>query len=157
LAATGKQEFAMTFREGPVDIEAMQSAQKAPPPTPNLMVGRPTNWGAVVLVSRERLEAPSQRVTVFNTSPNQTHFVIDRQMLGHELRSGEKKEIEMLVDEIAAFRELGRPNRGVYPSGALAGQPLPPHPLRFIDLPAPPSARRDDGGGGDNPPSAGNP
>jgi hypothetical protein len=41
----------------------------------------------------------------------------------------------MPVDEIAAFRELGRPNRGVYTSGPLVGEPLPPHPLRFIDLP----------------------
>jgi hypothetical protein len=94
---------------------------------------------------------------VLNTSPVQTHIVIDRFMNGHELQSGQKKEIEMLVNEIAAFRELGRPNRGVYPSGPLAGQPLPPHPLRFIDLPATPSARQDDGGRGDNPPSAGNP
>ena len=44
----------------------------------------------------------------------------------------------MLVDEIAAFRELGRPNRGVYTSAPLAGQPLPTHPLRFVDLPDPP-------------------
>jgi hypothetical protein len=75
-------------------------------------------------------------VTVLNTSPVQTHIVIDRFMNGHELRPGEKKEVEMLVDEIEAFRKVGRPNRGVYPSGPLAGQPLPPHPPRFIDLPA---------------------
>jgi hypothetical protein len=43
-------------------------------------------------------------------------------------RPGDKKKIEMLVDEIAAFRKLGQPNRGVYASGPLAGQPLPPHP-----------------------------
>jgi hypothetical protein len=53
----------------------------------------------------------------------QTHIVIDRFMNGHELRPGERKEVEMLVDEIAAFRELGRPNRGVYTSGPLAGHP----------------------------------
>jgi hypothetical protein len=56
-------------------------------------------------------------------------------MNGHELRPGQKKEIEMLVDEIAAFRELDRPNHGAYASGPLTGQPLPPHPLRFVDLP----------------------
>jgi hypothetical protein len=61
---------------------------------------------------------PSQRVTVMNTSQSQPHIVIDRFMNGHELRPGEKKEIDMLVDEIAAFRELGRPNRGFYPSAA---------------------------------------
>jgi hypothetical protein len=130
----------MMFREGPVDLEAMLGAQRAAPPAPNLAIPRPLHWGAVVLVSRERLEAPSQRVTVLNTSPVQTHFVIDRHMNGHELRPGKKKEVEMLVDEIAAFRELGRPNRGVYTSGPLTGQPLPPHPLRFVDLPDLPSA-----------------
>ena len=127
----------MTFHEGPVDLEAMQRAQKAAPPAANLVIPRPTQSG-VILVSRERLAATSQRVVVMNTSPVQTHIVIDRFMNGHELRPGEKKEVEMLVDEIAAFRELGRPNRGVYPSGPLAGQPLPPHPLRFVDLPDPP-------------------
>jgi hypothetical protein len=45
------------------------------------------------------------------------------------------RRMRRTVDEIEAFRQLGRPNRGVYPSGPLAGQPLPPHPLRFIDLP----------------------
>jgi hypothetical protein len=118
----------------------MQRAQKAAPPAPNLVIPRPTQSGAVILTSRERLEASSQRITVMNTSPVQTHIVIDRFMNGHELRPGEKKEVEMLVDDIAAFRELGRPNRGVYPSGPLTGQPLPPHPLRFIDLPDPPSS-----------------
>jgi hypothetical protein len=130
----------MTFHEGPVDLQAMQRAEKAAPPAPNLVIPRLTPSGAVVLMSRERLEAPSQRVTVMNTSPIQTHIVIDRFMNGHELRPGEKKEVEMLVDEIAAFRELGRPNRGVYASGPLTGQPLPPHPLRFVDLPDPSSA-----------------
>jgi hypothetical protein len=130
----------MTFHEGPVDFEAMQRTEKAAPPAPNLVIPRPTQWGAVIQVTRERLEAPSQRITVLNTSPIQTHIVIDRFMNGHELRPGEKKEVEMLVDEIAAFRELGRPNRGVYMSGPLAGQPLPPHPLRFVDLPEPPPA-----------------
>jgi hypothetical protein len=138
----------MTFHEGPVDLEAIQRAQNAAPPAANLVIRRPTQSGPVILMTRERLEAPSQRVTVMNTSPIQTHIVIDRFMNGHELRPGEKhelrpgekKEVEMLVDEIAAFRELSRPNRGVYPSGPLAGQPLPPHPLRFVDLPDPPPA-----------------
>jgi hypothetical protein len=134
----------------------MQRAPKATPHAPNLVIPRPTQTGTLLMI-RERLEAPSQRVTVMNTSPIQTHIVIDRFMNVHELRPGEKKEIEMLADEIAEFRKLGRPNRGVYPAGPLAGRPLPPHPLRFIDLPVPPSARQDDGGGGDNPPSVRNP
>jgi hypothetical protein len=86
----------MTFHEGPVDLEAMQRAQKAAPAAPNLVIPRPAQAGSVLFVSRERLEAPSQRVTVMNISPIQTHIVIDRHMHGHELRPGEKKEIEML-------------------------------------------------------------
>ena len=70
VAATGKQEYAMTFHEGPVDLEAMQGAQKAAPPAPNLVVPQPTHLGVVMLVSRERLEAPWQRVTVLNSSPS---------------------------------------------------------------------------------------
>jgi hypothetical protein len=121
----------MTFHEGPVDLQALQGSQKAAPAAPNLVLPQ------VILVSRERLEAPSQRVTVTNSSPVQTHIVIDRFMNGHELLPRQKKEIEMLVDESAEFRKLGRPNRGVYPAGPLAGQPLPAHPLRFVDLPDP--------------------
>jgi hypothetical protein len=151
-------EDTMAFREGPVDLEALQRAQKAAPAAPNLVIPRPTQAGAVLMVTRERLEAPSQRVTVLNTSPNQNHIVMDRHMRGHELRPGERKEVEMLVDEIEAFRKLGAPHRGMYtPMGKQYPIPLPQHPLRFIDLPAPPSARQDDGGGGDNLPSVGNP
>jgi hypothetical protein len=147
----------MTFQEGPVDLEAMQRAQKAAPAAPNLVLPRPTQSGSVLLVSRERFEAPSQWVTVMNTSPVQTHIVLDRFMNGHELKPGERREVEMLVDEIEAFRKLGAPNRGMYtPMGKQYPIPLPPHPLRFIDIPAPPSARRDDGGGGDNSPSVRN-
>jgi hypothetical protein len=67
------------------------------------------------------------------------------------LRPGEKKEIDLPVDEIEAFRSLSAPNRGVYRVGPQAGLPLPPHPLRFIDIPQAPSKRVDDGGGGDIP------
>ena len=99
--------------------------------------------------SSERLKAPHQLVRVQNTSPVQTHVVIDCQQNGQELRPGEIKEVDMLVDDIASFRELARPNRGFYTHGHLFGRPLPQHPLRFVDLPTPASARVDDGGGGD--------
>ena len=35
----------------------------------------------------------------------QNHIVIDRFNVGHELRPGEAREMEMLNDEIANFRE----------------------------------------------------
>jgi hypothetical protein len=104
------------------------------------------------LPSSERLKAPHQLVRVQNTSPVQTHIVIDRQQNGHELRPGEIKEVDMLVDDIASLRELARPNRGFYTHGHLFGRPLPQHPLRFVDLPTPALARVDDGGGGDGHP-----
>ena len=51
--------------------------------------------------SKERLNAPSSRVIVKNTSEVQNHIVIDRFNVGHELRPGEAREMEMLNDEIA--------------------------------------------------------
>jgi hypothetical protein len=61
--------------------------------------------------TKERLEAPSSRVTVQNTSTNQNHIVIDRYNVGHELRPGERREMEMLNAEIASFQEHRRPGR----------------------------------------------
>jgi hypothetical protein len=88
---------------------------------------------------------------VWNSSQGQTHVIIDRHQYAHVLHPGEKKEVDLPVDEIEAFRNLSAPNRGVYLSGPYAGAPLPPHPLRFIDIPLAPSKRVDDGGGGDSP------
>ena len=65
--------------------------------------------------SKERLNAPSSRVIVKNTSEVQNHIVIDRFNVGHELRPGEAREMEMLNDEIANFQEQRRPDR-FYPS-----------------------------------------
>ena len=61
--------------------------------------------------SKERLNAPSSRVIVKNTSEVQNHIVIDRFNVGHELRPGEAREMEMLNDEIASFQEQRRPDR----------------------------------------------
>jgi len=80
--------------------------------------------------SKERLAAPSSQVTVKNTSEAQTHIVVDRYNVGHELRPGEKRNMEMLNDEIEAFRELRRPDR-FYPANdpTKPGRLKPPHPL----------------------------
>ena len=45
--------------------------------------------------SKERLNAPSSRVIVKNTSEIQNHIVIDRFNVGHELRPGEAREMEL--------------------------------------------------------------
>ena len=76
--------------------------------------------------SKERLDAPSSRVIVKNTSEVQNHIVIDRFNVGHELRPGEAREMEMLNDEIASSRS----------SAALTGSTPPLIP------PSPPSRSR---------------
>ena len=65
--------------------------------------------------SKERLNAPSSRVIVKNTGEVQNHIVIDRFNVGHELRPGEAREMEMLNDAIANFQEQRRPDR-FYPA-----------------------------------------
>lgn len=85
-----------------------------------------------------RLDAPHQRVRVKNTDPLQTHILVDRFLHGHTLAPGQEAEVDMVNTEIEAFRNLARADRGVYRSGYKAGQPLPPHPLRFLDIPEAP-------------------
>ena len=86
--------------------------------------------------SKERLNAPSSRVIVKNTS-EQHHIVIDRFNVGHELRPGEAREMEMLNDEIANasggnFQEQRRPDR-FYP-GTTTLKPL--HPIIIEGVPS---------------------
>jgi hypothetical protein len=147
------------MQEGPVDLDALVAKNRPPSASEMIIAPKldqprvpPLTPQVIVVADSNRLNKPSQRVTVLNTSRATNHIVIDRFMHGHELRPGEMKEIEMVADEIEAFRLLGRENRGIYTSGHLVGQPLPPHPLRFLDLPNLPSARQDDGGGGDGHP-----
>jgi hypothetical protein len=149
------------MRDGPVDLDSLR--QKVPPQASDMVtpvtIVKPTPHPAVpqmvMLADDRRLRSDHHTVTVRNTSHNQAHIIVDRHMNCHELRPGESKQVDMLDDEVAAFRELGRPNRGVYSSGHLAGMPLPAHPLQFPEMPLPESARIDDGGGGDSgPPSA---
>jgi hypothetical protein len=61
--------------------------------------------------SAERLAKPSQRVTVFNSHPLQTHIIRDRFMQGHELQPGQRKEIELLAEDIQYFVRERDPSR----------------------------------------------
>ncbi|HEY6613496.1 MAG TPA: hypothetical protein VIZ32_03230 [Vicinamibacterales bacterium] len=87
--------------------------------------------------TKERLDAKHTRVTVQNTSPNQNHIVIDRYNVGHELRPGERREMEMLDSEIANFQEYRRPGRFFpeidpeHPEGRMK----PPHPIVIEGVP----------------------
>jgi hypothetical protein len=146
--------------EGPVNLEALR--QKTPPSASEMVTTvtldkprpQPNVPQMVMLPSKERLDASHHYTTVKNTSQNQVHIVMDRSMTCHDLMPGESKIIDMIDHEVEAFRELGRPNRGVYTVGHMAGLPLPAHPLQFPDLILPESARIDDGGGGDNGPQS---
>ena len=106
-----------TIRTGP--LSAQYHAPMRPEPT------------------KERLDAKHTRVTVQNTSVNQNHIVIDRYNVGHELRPGERREMDMLDIEIASFQEHRRPGRFYpeidpeYPEGKL--KPL--HPIVIHDVP----------------------
>ena len=83
-----------------------------------------------------RLAAPSTLVIIQNTSEAQIHIVVDRFNVGHELRPGEKRQIEMLNDEIESFREQRKPGR-LYPNidPLRAGMPKPLHPILIVDVP----------------------
>jgi hypothetical protein len=123
------------MQEGPVDLAAPSNPDAVikpeiqqptrPHPVPQMMIMPPPG----------RLDEKHQRVKVMNTGP-QTHIVVDRNYNGIEIAPGQTVEIDMTVDDIAAFQELTRPGRGFYTSGHLVGKPLPQHPLRFVDIPA---------------------
>ena len=87
--------------------------------------------------SWERLNAPCSRVWVKNTSENQVHIVIDKYNNGHELRPGERKEMEMLNEEIANFQMHSLPDR-YYPANdpAAPGRPKPKHPIQIEGVPS---------------------
>jgi hypothetical protein len=82
--------------------------------------------------SWERLNAPCSRVWVKNTSEMQTHIVIDKYNNGHELKPGERQEMEMLNEEIAAFQSHSLPDR-YFPVNdpAMPGRPKPKHPIQI--------------------------
>jgi hypothetical protein len=80
----------------------------------------------------EQLHAPCSRVTVRNTSDVQTHIVVDKYNVGHELRPGQKVEMELLNEDIARFQELRLPDR-YFPASdpAKPAQLKPPHPIKI--------------------------
>lgn len=104
----------------------MNAIRPPPPDHPYFAPMRPEpTW--------ERLQEPSSRVRVTNTSENgQIHVVIDRFMVGHELRAGQSVEIEMIHDEIARFQEMRRTDR-YYPviDPQKPGRAKPLHPIKI--------------------------
>jgi hypothetical protein len=80
--------------------------------------------------SADDLAQPSQWVRVRNTSPAQTHIVIDRYKGGHTLAPGEACTIEMTVQAIEYFRQQRNPDRFF-----ADGRRKPLHPILIEDVP----------------------
>ena len=59
--------------------------------------------GDMPRASASRLAEPSSRVWAYNTDNEQTHIVMDRYLVGHELLPGRGKEMEMLNRDIEYF------------------------------------------------------
>jgi hypothetical protein len=91
--------------------------------------------------SEARLKADHTRVTVKNTAMAQNHIVIDRFNVGHELRPGETREMDMVNSEIENFLEQRRPGRFYPEIDPLSpqGRPKPPHPIEIVGYSAKPS------------------
>jgi hypothetical protein len=87
------------------------------------------------VATQERLAKPSQYVLLFNSSEVQSHGVTDRWQQTQMLAPLEKREVCMVVDELATLIELSRTDRGFYTYGPLRGKPFPPHPLKVLGLP----------------------
>jgi hypothetical protein len=87
------------------------------------------------VATQERLSKPHQLVMLFNSSEVQSHGVQDRYLQLQMLAPGEKREVAMLVDELATLIHLSRTDRGFYTSGVNRGKPFPPHPLKVLGLP----------------------
>jgi hypothetical protein len=87
------------------------------------------------VATAERLAKPHQLVLLHNTHECQAHGVKDRYEQIVWLAPGEKKELDMLVEEISTLVHLSRTDRGFYPSGPLRGKPFPPHPVKILGLP----------------------
>jgi hypothetical protein len=118
----------------PKDIGTVQLAEMSVD-RPHTQNNRPSIIPASMQIpSQEHLAKPSQYVTFQNTDPVQTHIIINRHKQGVALQPGEKKVIEMVVDEIETFRHLARTDRGFYSAGPNAGKPFPPHPVKILDV-----------------------
>jgi hypothetical protein len=104
---------------------------------------RPANWDSPMYNGSarpeptwERLNSPSSRVMVTNTHEAQLHVVIDKFNVPHELKPGERREMELLNEEIAHFQEMRLPDR-FYPAGSnTPGLPKPLHAIKIEGVPS---------------------
>ena len=88
------------------------------------------NPAAPAFVDPRRKEVPYSRVTIFNSSPVQTHVVIDRHCVGHTLLPGQRvRDVELPNEDILYFQRERSPERLWPPNHPQAGQPKPLHPI----------------------------
>jgi hypothetical protein len=84
-----------------------------------------------------RLALPHQIVQLYN-SGNQTHVVFDRYHQPVTLQGGERKQADMIVEEIENFRDMRKLPRKLIPRFSPRGmtmEPAPMHPVIFEDIP----------------------
>src|SRR5262245_34766574 len=94
---------------------------------------------SVPILDADRLNKRWSNVTVHNTHGSQTHIVLDRFGQGQTFRPGDKREMAMLDEDIAYFREQRREGRQKYDD---FGQvfTLPLHPVVIENVaPLPPA------------------
>jgi hypothetical protein len=111
--------------------QAIVDATGAPIPQPRAMS---RIMDMAMAATPERLSKPHQIVTLKNTDPHQTHWFTDRFHRGHELKPGQSKELDMLVEEIQHHARLLRTDRGYYESGPRQGLAFPAHPVKIVGL-----------------------
>jgi hypothetical protein len=87
-------------------------------PVQDLHVAEPVkpdvNWPAYrkpqfLQVPKGQLDKEHQLVTMRNTDKEQTHIVIDRFCVGHELQPGQAKEVDLLAEDIEYFQRRRHP------------------------------------------------
>jgi hypothetical protein len=113
-----------------------QAANAMPGLSPPIIRPPGSNYQIVAPVAtQERLSKPHQLVVLFNSSEVQSYGIQDRFLQLQMLKPQEKREVAMIVDELATLIHLARTDRGFFTSGPNRGKPFPPHPLKILGLP----------------------
>jgi hypothetical protein len=93
----------------PLQDAPVQDLHVAEPGKPDI------NWPAhrrpqFLQVPKGQLDKEHQLVNIRNTDREQTHIVIDRFCVGHELQPGQVVEVDMLAEDIEYFQRRRQPN-----------------------------------------------
>jgi hypothetical protein len=106
-------------------------------PGPSLIIKPPGMFPITPpTATAERLAKPSQYVLLFNSSEVQSHGVTDRWQQTQMLAPLEKREVCMVVDELAMLIELSRTDRGYYTYGPKARPAISSAPCENFEFAA---------------------